>query len=123
MRLGLSVGEVRSRARRTQDTKRRFGAAGKVETMVLAPGGLLAWLAVGAIAGWLAGQLVAGGGFGILGDIIVGLIGAFIGGWLFTVLLPNSSVGFLGSIAVAFVGAAILVVVVRTLTFKRRFGP
>jgi len=77
---------------------------------------------VGAIAGWLAGLLVGGGGFGIIGDIVVGLIGAFIGGWLFTVLVPNSSVGFLGSIGVAFVGAVILVVVVRALTFKRRFG-
>jgi len=90
--------------------------------MVLAPGGLLAWLVVGAIAGWLASQLVTGGGFGIIGDIVVGLIGAFIGGWLFTVLVPNSSVGFLGSIGVAFVGAVILVAIVRTLTFKRRFG-
>jgi uncharacterized membrane protein YeaQ/YmgE (transglycosylase-associated protein family) len=90
--------------------------------MVLAPGGLLAWLVVGAIAGWLAGRLVIGGGFGILGDIIVGLIGAFIGGWLFARLVPNSSVGFLGSIAVAFVGAVLLVMIVRTLTFKRRIG-
>jgi len=90
--------------------------------MVLAPGGLIVWLIVGAIAGWLAGQFVAGGGFGIVGDIVVGLIGAFIGGWLFTALVPNSSVGLLGSIVVAFVGAVILVAIVRTLTGKRRFG-
>ena len=90
--------------------------------MVLAPGGLLVWLIVGAITGWLAGLLVAGGGFGIIGDIVVGLIGAFIGGWLFTFLVPNSSVGFLGSIAVAFIGAVILVAIVRTPTFKRQFG-
>ncbi|HVC32943.1 MAG TPA: GlsB/YeaQ/YmgE family stress response membrane protein [Chloroflexota bacterium] len=90
--------------------------------MALTPGGWIAWLLVGAIAGWLAGQMVAGGGFGIIGDIVVGLIGAVIGGWLFSVFLPGSSAGFLGSIAVAFVGAVILVAIVRTLTRKRRFS-
>jgi len=90
--------------------------------MMLAPGGLLAWLIVGAIAGWFAGQVMAGGGYGIIGDIVVGLIGAFIGGRLFSALVPNSSVLLLGSIAVAFVGAVILVAIVRTLTGKRRFG-
>ena len=90
--------------------------------MALIPGGWIAWLLVGAIAGWLAGQMVAGGGFGIIGDIVVGLIGAVIGGWLFSVFMPGSSAGFLGSIAVAFVGAVILVAIVRTLTRKRRFS-
>ncbi|MDB5442169.1 MAG: transglycosylase associated family protein, partial [Phenylobacterium sp.] len=47
---------------------------------------LLAWLIIGAIAGWLAGTFVKGGGFGLLGDIVVGIIGAFIGGWLAGVL-------------------------------------
>jgi len=90
--------------------------------MVLAPGGLIAWLIVGAIAGWLAGKVMAGGGFGIIGDIIVGLIGAFIGGLLFSVLLPNSSVGFIGSIVVAFIGAVILLALVRLVTGKRQIG-
>ena len=66
--------------------------------------------------------MVAGGGFGVIGDIVVGLIGAVIGGWLFSVVMPSSSAGFLGSIAVAFVGAVILVAIARTLTGKRRFG-
>ena len=79
------------------------------------------WLIVGAIAGWLAGQVMAGGGYGIIGDIVVGLIGAFIGGWLFTILAPNSSVGFLGSIVVAFIGAVVLLVALRALTPRGRF--
>ena len=44
--------------------------------------GIIAWLVIGAIAGWLAGMLVKGGGFGLIGDIIVGIIGAVLGGWL-----------------------------------------
>lgn len=87
--------------------------------MVLAPGGILAWLVVGAIAGWLAGVVMRGGGFGILGDIVVGLIGAFIGGILFSLLLPGSAAGFFGSIVVAFVGAVILVATLRALTPAR----
>lgn len=90
--------------------------------MVLEPGGLIAWLVVGAIAGWLAGQFMAGGGFGLIGDIIVGLVGALIGGFIFTLLVPNSSVGFLGSIVIAFIGACVLVLIVRAITGKRRIG-
>ena len=48
--------------------------------------GIIAWLIIGAIAGWLAGVLVKGGGFGLIVDIIVGIVGAFIGGWLAGVL-------------------------------------
>ena len=98
----------------------RFDAAGKVETMVLAPGGLLVWLIVGAIAGWLAGQVMAGGGFGVIGDIVVGLIGAFIGGIVFGMLAPGLSAGLVGSILVAFVGAVILLAVVRLISPRRR---
>ena len=52
--------------------------------MNLDPGGIVAWLVVGAIAGWLAGQFMKGGGYGLVGDIIVGIIGAFIGGFVLT---------------------------------------
>ncbi len=83
--------------------------------MDLNPGGLLAWLIVGLVAGWLAGQFMKGGGYGLVGDIIVGIIGAFVGGFLFTILLPGSSVGLIGSIVVAFIGAVALIALIRAL--------
>jgi uncharacterized membrane protein YeaQ/YmgE (transglycosylase-associated protein family) len=83
--------------------------------MEMSPGGILAWLIVGLIAGWLAGQFMRGGGFGLIGDIVMGIIGAFIGGLLFAFLLPGSSVGLLGSIVVAFIGAVVLIALVRAL--------
>ena len=48
--------------------------------------GIIVWLVIGAVAGWLAGSLVKGGGFGLIGDIVVGIIGALVGGWLAGVL-------------------------------------
>ena len=83
--------------------------------MTLDPGGLIAWLVVGLIAGGLAGQFMKGGGYGVVGDIVLGIIGAIIGGLLFSFLLPGSSVGLLGSIVVAFVGAVVLIALVRAL--------
>ena len=65
--------------------------------MNLEPGGLIAWLVVGLIAGWLAGQFMKGGGYGIIGDIVLGIIGAFVGGFIFSLLLPGSSVGSIGT--------------------------
>jgi uncharacterized membrane protein YeaQ/YmgE (transglycosylase-associated protein family) len=87
--------------------------------MNLDPGGLIAWLVVGLIAGWLAGQFMKGGGYGVIGDIILGIIGAFIGGFVFSILLPGTSVGLIGSIVVAFIGAVILIAIVRALTRGR----
>jgi uncharacterized membrane protein YeaQ/YmgE (transglycosylase-associated protein family) len=89
--------------------------------MVLDPGGLLAWLVVGLIAGWLAGQFMKGGGYGLSGDIVVGIIGAFVGGFLFGFLLPGSSAGLIGSILVAFLGAVVLLVVLRAVAPRRGF--
>ena len=80
--------------------------------------GLLWFLIIGAIAGWLAGQFMKGSGFGLLGDIIVGVIGAFLGGWLFGKLGIWPGGGLLGSLIVAFVGAVILLFLVRLI--KRR---
>ncbi len=91
--------------------------------MALEPGGLIAWLVVGLIAGWLAGQFMRGGGFGIIGDIVVGIIGAFIGGLIFSLLLPGSSVGLIGSIIVAVIGAVILIAVLRLVTGNRTAAP
>ena len=84
--------------------------------MNLDPGGLLAWLVVGLVAGWLAGQFMKGGGYGVVGDIVLGVIGAFVGGFIFSLVLPGSSVGLVGSIVVAFIGAVILVAIVRAFS-------
>jgi uncharacterized membrane protein YeaQ/YmgE (transglycosylase-associated protein family) len=73
------------------------------------------WLVVGLIAGFLASLVMRGGGYGIVGDIIVGIIGAFIGGWLFS-LLGIGSGGFIGSIIIAFIGACILIAVLRLVS-------
>ncbi|MEO7021738.1 MAG: GlsB/YeaQ/YmgE family stress response membrane protein [Ktedonobacteraceae bacterium] len=89
-----------------------------VATMVLADlttMSLLWWLVVGLIAGVLAG-FVMRGGFGIIGDIIAGIIGAFIGGWLFGVLGISAGGGLIGSIIVAFVGACILIFLLRLIS-------
>jgi uncharacterized membrane protein YeaQ/YmgE (transglycosylase-associated protein family) len=83
--------------------------------VALDPGGIIAWLVVGLIAGWLAGLFMKGGGYGILMDIILGLIGAFIGGLVFSLFVEGNA-GFWGSIAIAFVGACILVAIVRALS-------
>lgn len=88
--------------------------------LTLAPGGLLAWLIVGLIAGFLASMIMRGGGYGIVGDIIVGIIGAFIGGVIATALGFGGSTGFVGSIIIALIGAIILIAILRALTGGRR---
>ena len=70
---------------------------------------------VGLIAGWLAGQVMRGGGYGILMDIVLGLLGGILGGWLFTALGIWPSGGIVGSIIVSFIGAVILVAITRVL--------
>jgi uncharacterized membrane protein YeaQ/YmgE (transglycosylase-associated protein family) len=80
--------------------------------------GILSWIVVGLIAGWLAGQVMSDGGYGLIGDIIIGVIGGLLGGWLATNLLHISADvnGInLESILVAFVGAVILLVLLRVL--------
>lgn len=72
-------------------------------------------IVVGLIAGWLAGQVMRGGGYGILIDILLGLVGGVIGGWLFGALGLSAGGGVLGSILVAFVGAVILVAISRAI--------
>ena len=69
---------------------------------------------IGLIAGWLAGQVMRGGGYGIVGDMIVGVIGAVIGGWLFG-LLGIAAGGLIGSIITAFVGAVVLIAILRAI--------
>jgi uncharacterized membrane protein YeaQ/YmgE (transglycosylase-associated protein family) len=76
---------------------------------------LLWFLIVGLVAGWLAGVLVRGGGFGVVGDIVIGVIGAVLGGWLFSTFGAAPGGGLLGSIFVATIGAVVLLVIVRVL--------
>jgi uncharacterized membrane protein YeaQ/YmgE (transglycosylase-associated protein family) len=73
--------------------------------------GLVIFLAIGAVAGWLAGTLMKGGGFGLLGNIVVGILGAVVGGFVFG-LLGISAGGLIGSIVTATAGAALLLFVV-----------
>jgi len=75
--------------------------------------GLLVILLIGAIAGWLAGQIVQGTGYGLIGDIVIGVIGAFIASWLFPSLGIHLGVGIVGEIIAATIGAVILLVVMR----------
>ena len=70
---------------------------------------------VGLIAGWLAGQVMRGGGYGILIDILLGLVGGVIGGWLFGALGISLGGGVIGSIVVSFVGAVLLVALSRAI--------
>lgn len=77
--------------------------------------GLLAWVVVGLIAGWLAGQVMRGGGYGVVVDIILGLVGGVVGGWVFGLLGIWPGGGMVGSVVVAFVGAVILVGITRVL--------
>jgi uncharacterized membrane protein YeaQ/YmgE (transglycosylase-associated protein family) len=78
----------------------------------------LAWIFIGLLAGWLAGLISRGGGFGCLGDILIGLIGSILGGWIFLKLGIGGG-GFVYSLAAATVGAVVLVVIVRLLTGGR----
>jgi uncharacterized membrane protein YeaQ/YmgE (transglycosylase-associated protein family) len=73
------------------------------------------FIIVGLIAGWLAGVIMKGGGYGVVGDIIVGIVGALIGGWLFSTMGVSTGGGLLGSIIVALIGAIILIFLLRLI--------
>jgi len=76
--------------------------------------GLLIFLLIGAVAGWLAGLIMKGGGFGVLGNILVGIVGAFIGGFVFRIA-GIAAGGLIGSIVTATVGAVLLLAAVRII--------
>lgn len=85
--------------------------------------GLLAWIIVGLIAGWLAGVVMRGGGYGLIGDIIVGIVGALLGGFLAGAIfgIPNPVNGVnVTSIIIAFLGAVILIAILRAFSRGRR---
>jgi uncharacterized membrane protein YeaQ/YmgE (transglycosylase-associated protein family) len=75
------------------------------------PRGLLSYLIIGLIAGWLAGKIAEGRGFGLLGNIVVGIVGAFIGGFLFGIFGLSAN-EFIGSVVMATIGAIVLLYVV-----------
>lgn len=84
--------------------------------------GILSWIIVGLIAGWLAGELMRGSGFGLLGNIIVGIVGALLGGFLATALFnvadPLSGIN-LTSLVVAFLGSVVLLAILRMVRGTR----
>jgi uncharacterized membrane protein YeaQ/YmgE (transglycosylase-associated protein family) len=75
---------------------------------------LIYFLCIGLVAGWLAGQIMKGGGYGVIGDIVLGILGAIIGGWLFGALGLTAG-GLIGSLVTALVGAIVLIFLVRLL--------
>jgi uncharacterized membrane protein YeaQ/YmgE (transglycosylase-associated protein family) len=95
---------------------------GEAEARLLAPeeggrimefGMLVSWVVVGLLAGWLAGIVMKGGGYGLIGDLGLGLAGSVLGGWIFRTLGIFSSGGFFPTVFVAFVGAVIVIVAQR----------
>ena len=82
---------------------------------------IIAWIVLGLIAGWLAGMIMKGGGYGIIGDIVLGILGAIIGGWITGAVLGADMVnGFnVVSVIVAVIGAIILIAISRLFTGRR----
>jgi uncharacterized membrane protein YeaQ/YmgE (transglycosylase-associated protein family) len=82
---------------------------------------IIGWIVLGLIAGWLAGQFMHGGGYGIVGDIVLGILGALVGGFLTSALLGRDMVnGFnIESLIVAVIGAIILIAISRLFTGRR----
>jgi uncharacterized membrane protein YeaQ/YmgE (transglycosylase-associated protein family) len=92
---------------------RRRASSGRNQNMSLEA--LLIFLVIGLIAGWLAGQIMRGGGFGLVGDIVVGVIGAFIAGFLLPRLGIHIGSGFIEEVINALIGAVILLFVLRLI--------
>lgn len=80
---------------------------------------ILWWLIVGAIAGALAGMVMRGGGYGIVGDIVVGLVGALVGGFLASLLGLGTS-SLIGEIIIAFIGACVFIAILRAVAGSPR---
>ncbi len=93
-----------------------------IADLTLSPGGILSWIVVGLVAGWLAGVAMRGHGFGILRDVIVGLIGALVGGFLGGFFVSGNT-GFIGSIVVALIGACVLIAVVNVFSRRGTYNP
>ena len=89
--------------------------------MYLSSESLLVILFVGLVAGWLAGKVVRGAGFGIIGDIVIGILGAFIASWLFPKLGIHLGVGIVSEIIYSAIGAIVLLLIVRLVRSGGRF--
>jgi uncharacterized membrane protein YeaQ/YmgE (transglycosylase-associated protein family) len=89
--------------------------------MYISNEGLLVILFVGLVAGWLAGKVVRGSGFGIIGDIVIGIAGAFVASFLFPKLGIRIGTGLVSEIVYSTIGAVILLVVVRLVRGGGRF--
>ena len=76
--------------------------------------GIIWWIVVGLIAGWAAGKIMKGGGYGVIADIVLGILGGLVGGWAFGRLGIGGN-GLIGSILVAIVGAVILIAITRLI--------
>jgi uncharacterized membrane protein YeaQ/YmgE (transglycosylase-associated protein family) len=76
-------------------------------------GMFVSWVVVGLLAGWLAGSVMEGGGYGLIGDMVLGLIGSVVGGWIFWALSVSAGGGLVPTVFAAFVGAVIVIVAQR----------
>ena len=76
-------------------------------------GMFVSWVVVGLFAGWLAGFVMRGGGYGLIGDMVLGLVGSVVGGWVFRALGASAGGGLVLTVFVAFVGAVIVIVAQR----------
>jgi uncharacterized membrane protein YeaQ/YmgE (transglycosylase-associated protein family) len=83
---------------------------------------LLVIIIVGIIAGWLAGVIVRGGGFGLIGDLMIGIVGAFIGSWLLTQLHVQLGTGIIRAIINATIGAVVLLLILRLIGGRAGWG-
>lgn len=79
---------------------------------------LLWFLLIGLVAGWLAGTIMKGSGFGLIGDLVIGVIGALLGGFLFGLLRIDIG-GLIGSLVMATIGAILLLVIIRAIRRAR----
>jgi uncharacterized membrane protein YeaQ/YmgE (transglycosylase-associated protein family) len=83
---------------------------------------ILVILVVGLIAGWLAGKIVEGTGLGVIGDLVIGVLGAFIGGWLLPELGINLGAGIISAIITALIGAIVLLVIIKLIRGGSNWG-
>ena len=80
---------------------------------------LVMWMVVGLVAGWLAGLAMKGGGYGLIGDIVLGLVGSIVGSWIFRALGVSAGAGLFAAVVVAFVGAVLVIFAQRKLWYAR----
>jgi uncharacterized membrane protein YeaQ/YmgE (transglycosylase-associated protein family) len=97
-----------------QTRRKSMTSAAIILAAAFSPSGLIIWLIIGLIAGFIANRIMHGG-YGLVGDIIMGLVGAVIGGLIINLLVPNANLGFIGSIIVSIIGACVLISILRTV--------